>query len=385
MKDVSRRTILQMVPMALAAPLAAQSLDPSAKDQTPLVGLTRAAGEDRGVWIHPERYLTMRDPAQGRAAVRSMMARFANAGFNLILPWTVSGYLAAVEHAELQVAHPSASWDALGVIIEEATAQKMNVDLWYAFTEYRGPQSPEFDPSYGGDLSWRAINLDKFKNGKDEVDGAWNVCPMHAPARLWQMGLLDRALKRYPKMRGIQIEEPGYDTREYCLCALCRSLFEQVHGRKLEENLQSQQAEDLKTIGNSAFVQELREYLRSQHSNMVYTINGGHDWRRDRKRGRDWGRWAQAGWIDAFIPQVYEENVEAFRHNLHTTIEDIGHGCAVQAGLALAWSEGKNTIEMLVRQIDAARELGAKGILLFHGAAFSDDDLKALAKGPFRS
>lgn len=381
---VSRRRILQMVPAALAAQTAARALA-ATSDSVPsaAVGLTHASGEDRGIWIHPERSLITRDAKQGRILVHDMVSRYVDAGFNLLMPWTVSGYLMAVENASLQDAHPSASWDALAVLLEEADAQKVNVDIWYSFSEYRGPKSPEFDPKYGGDQAWRAIHSDKFKTGKDEADGAWNVCVQHAAARRWQLELLDRALKRYPTARGLQIEEPGYDSGQYCLCALCRRLFNEIHGIPLEEHLQSQQAQDLKTIGNSAFVWELREYLRAKHPQMTFTVNGGSDWRRDRRRGRDWGRWALSGWMDAFIPQVYEENIESFRRQLHRTIDDLGSACAVQAGLALAWSEGKNDIATVMRQIDAAREIGAKGILLFHGAAFTDADLKQLQKGPF--
>jgi len=386
MISISRRRLMQMVPAVFASeatpPLLQAQQPPTAAMP---IGLTHAGGEDRGVWIHPERYLTTRDDREGRAQVRTMVNRYVDAGFNLLLPWTVSGYLAAVEDPRLQQAHPSASWDALGVLLEEAQAQKINVDIWYSYTEYRGPKSPEFDPAFGGDPAWRAIHSEKFKSGKDEADGAWNLCPIHAPARRWQLDLLGRALKRYSSARGVQIEEPGYDTGEYCLCALCRNLFQQIHGLPLEQHLQSQQAQDLKTIGNSAFVWELREFLGSQHPQMLYTINGGADWRRDRRRGRDWGRWALSGWMDAFIPQVYEENVEAFRRNLQRTIDDLGRACPVQAGIALVWSEGKNDIGMVIRQMDAARELGAKGILLFHGAAFSDADLAQLRKGPFRT
>ena len=146
---VSRRRILQMVPAALAAQTAARALA-ATSDSVPsaAVGLTHASGEDRGIWIHPERSLITRDAKQGRILVHDMVSRYVDAGFNLLMPWTVSGYLMAVENASLQDAHPSASWDALAVLLEEADAQKVNVDIWYSFSEYRGPKSPEFDPKY---------------------------------------------------------------------------------------------------------------------------------------------------------------------------------------------------------------------------------------------
>jgi uncharacterized lipoprotein YddW (UPF0748 family) len=162
-------------------------------------------------------------------------------------------------------------------------------------------------------------------------------------------------------------------------------LFKEIHGLPLAEHLQSQQAQDLKTIGNSAFAWELREELQSKAPGIVYSMNGGNDWREDRVQGRDWGRWALSGWIDSFVPQVYEEKMDAFRKQLQITLDDIGAACPVHAGIALAWSGGKNDIGTVLRQIDLARDMGSQGIVLFHGAAFSDDDLKALRQGPFRN
>jgi hypothetical protein len=52
--------------------------------------------------------------------------------------------------------------------------------------------------------------------------------------------------------------------------------------------------------------------------------------------------------------------------------------------MALASSSGNTTIEQICLQIDAARDLGAPGVALFHGAAFSDSQLKVLKNGPFK-
>ncbi len=373
-----------MLPAAAAVQMALPAVAQGVQCAKP--ALSRAThAEDRGVWIHPERYFTTSDGKAGREQVRAMVRRYADAGFNLLLPWTVSGYLAALDDPRLQARHPSATWDALGAIIDEAAVQGMGVDLWYSFTDYRGPASPEFDAAYGGNPAWRALSGARARTGKDEGDGAWVVCPQHVEARQWQHKLLMRTLKRYPKVRGLHIEEPGYGTKDYCLCELCVRLFKEIHGLPLAEHLQSQQAQDLKTIGNSAFAWELREELQSKAPGIVYSMNGGNDWREDRVQGRDWGRWALSGWIDSFVPQVYEEKMDAFRKQLQITLDDIGAACPVHAGIALAWSGGKNDIGTVLRQIDLARDMGSQGIVLFHGAAFSDDDLKALRQGPFRN
>ena len=131
-------------------------------------------------------------------------------------------------------------------------------------------------------------------------------------------------------------------------------------------------------------MEEIRAQLAERHPKMLLSANGGYDWRHDRIRGRDWGRWGNAGWLRYFVPQVYVFDVATFREQLALTMDDIGRYCPVYAGMALDSSSGKNTIEQIVLQIEAAREMGAPGVALFHGAAFTDQHLQILKDGPFK-
>jgi hypothetical protein len=221
------------------------------------------------------------------------------------------------------------------------------------------------------------------RTGKVSTERHDTVCPQHFQARAWQQGLLDRTISRYPKLRGLHIEEPGYTTKDYCVCDLCQAVFLQLHGRALAPNLATQVAEDFRTIGTSAFMEELNEQLQAKHPAIVFSANGGPDWRHDRLRGRDWGRWGLSGWLRYYASQVYESDTATFKDRLGVTLSDIGSACPVLAGIALAWSEGSNTIDEVVRQIQVSRELGAPGFALFHGAAFSDENLRTLKAGVF--
>ena len=394
--NISRRNLLRLVPSAAAAatfgygtlgPVSAE-----AQQRTNLLAtvefprMPRPKREIRGIWIHPERYFSA-DGNEGRRQVRAMVDRYVRANFNLILPWTVSEYLQALTTPEYQQAHPTARWDSLGVLIEESEKVGLEVDLWYSFTDYRDPKSPEFDPALGGDLGWSARRLDEVapdsKTGRISPPRYDTVCPQHYKARAWQQRQLATVFDRYPKLHGLHIEEPGYTTRDYCLCDLCRSLFETINGKDLLKEQGSQQAEDLRTIGTNAFFDELRAQLVKTHPQLILSANGGPDWRHDRLRGRDWGRWGMSGWPNYYASQVYEQTTPRFRDRLALTINDIGVSCPVVAGIALDWSEGKNTIDEVLRQIEVSRQLGASGVALFHGAAFKAEDLAKLRSGPF--
>ena len=117
------------------------------------------------MWIHPEQH-TAAGEKEGKAQIKATVERYARANFNLLLPWTVSGYLAALDHPEYRKDHPTAEWDYLGVLIDEATKLGLDVDLWYSFTDYRDPKSPEFNPAIGGSPEWMAKRLDEVMPGQ---------------------------------------------------------------------------------------------------------------------------------------------------------------------------------------------------------------------------
>ncbi len=373
-----------------ALPAAAQNSGLAGAAKPPMTQVLRAprpSKEVRAIWIHPEQH-TDADEKTGKAQIKATVDRYARANFTLLLPWTVAGYLAALDHSEYRKDHPTAEWDWLGYLIEEASKAGLDVDLWYSFTDYRDPKSPEFNPAIGGNSEWMAKRLDEVVPAqtmmKLDARRVENVCPQHYQARAWMQAQLERAFVRYPKLNGLHLEEPGYGTKGYCVCALCQSIYSQLHGKKLTDMLDTQTAEDFRTIGPSAFVEEVRDQLAQRHPKMMLSANGGYDWRHDRIRGRDWGRWGQSGWLRYFIPQVYQSQIGIFREQLALTLDDIGESCPVYAGIALDSTSGKNTIQGVVEQIEAAREMGAPGVSLFHGAAFTDEHMDALRSGPFK-
>src|SRR5437867_1902570 len=110
--------------------------------------------EARGVWLHLSGFSA--DAVQGKREVHQMVERLAKANFNFIMPWVLSEYAAALTDTNYQSAARTAKWDALGELAREAARGGMQVHLWYSFTHYKSPQSPDFNPSHGGSPSWAA-------------------------------------------------------------------------------------------------------------------------------------------------------------------------------------------------------------------------------------
>src|SRR5215472_6790678 len=224
MSQHSRRDLLAGVPASLSAAAL-------------LRGGAAAPGiEARAVWLHLNN-LFEADPVQGKEQVGRTVRKLAEHNFNLVLPWVTSDYFVALDDSKYREKNRSAAWDSLGVLIEECARAGLSVEIWYAFTEYRNAKSSDYDPRVGGDPKWAALRINEYR--PDPQTGLiaprkWeDVCPQHPEARKWQLRHLVKVLQRYPKLRGIHIEEPGYTYRGNCLCSLCMEIFPKIYAGPL--------------------------------------------------------------------------------------------------------------------------------------------------------
>lgn len=340
--------------------------------------------EVRAVWMHPE-LLFSADPETGRQEVRRFVERVANANFNLIFPWVRSEYVAALTDENYQKSMPIAKWDALGELIKVAHEKGLQVHLWYSFTNYKSRGSPEFNPKHGGSLQWAARRIDELVpdkvTNKITPRRMTDVCPLHSEAREWELNLIEKILDRYPLLSGVHIEEPGYRYNDDCVCDLCLQEFKSIYGFDETKDVSGPQAEDLKSLGTSEFMRKLHESLRKRNPKLVLSTNGSFSWKSDRQLGRDWKHWAQLGWLDSYAAQIYTADITTFQTRTQTVISDLGKYCSVLIGIDV---RGKNTVEVVLKEVDVARQLGAKGFVFFRGDVLTDEYLSALKAGPFK-
>jgi uncharacterized lipoprotein YddW (UPF0748 family) len=343
------------------------------------VSESKAPQEARGVWLHLSDFSA--DPGQGKREVREVVERLANANFNFIMPWVLSEYAAALTDTNYEGSAPTAKWDALGELTQAAVGRGLQVHLWYSFTYYKSPQSPDFNPQHGGNPSWAAWSLPDYQR---HTNGMTDVCPLHPEARKWEIRLIESLLKRYTNISGIHIEEPGYGYPKNCLCELCRSVFKELHGQDLETIVGSSQAEDLRCVGTTEVIRELRERLGRMNPKPVLSVNGGSSWRNDRSLGRDWKRWAELGWLDFYAAQNYSPDLVQFSSMTRRILGDLGSQCDVFIGIGIKWSGGSTPLPVVLKQIEEARAQRVAGILFFSAKTLTQEYLDAFKAGPFK-
>ncbi len=94
------------------------------------------------------------------------------------------------------------------------------------------------------------------------------------------------------------------------------------------------------------------------------------------------------GWLDYYAAQVYTPNVEEFRNRLSMVVKDVGRDGPVAAGVGIKWSghpDRNIPTETVLREIELAREIGARGQVLFNAGDIDHGMVEALRSGPYRS
>lgn len=335
--------------------------------------------EARGVWLHLTDFSA--DPDEGKKQVQQVVERLANANFNLIMPWVLSEYAAALTDTNYLSAAPTAKWDSLGEVVREAHRRGIQTHIWYSFTYYKSGNSPEFDPKHGGDPKWAAWSLGSFQKKENAIT---DLCPLHPEARQWELKLIESLLDRYTNVFGIHIEEPGFGYPKSCVCELSRSVFKSIHGKDLETMIDSPRAEDFRCMATTEFIRELRERVNQRQPKPILSVNGGPLWRGDRTLGRDWKHWAELGWLDYYAAQIYSAQFEAFSSYAKTVLNDMSAHCPVFVGIGVKWSGGETALPVVLKQVEEARARGSKGILFFSAKHLTDEYLNALKAGPFK-
>jgi uncharacterized lipoprotein YddW (UPF0748 family) len=413
--EESRREFLLR---CLATGLAAAGLGQGCSDPTG-AGPGPSAGEVRAVWLalfSPRDMFCDDGQANGvptPSGVERVIGIIADSGFNTLFLQVDSWYAYSLLHPDYEPRNPLARFDAMGEILRVAARKGIDVHFNYPLVNVRNnPRLPGIAPDFltacGGNPEWRAWYLDETGQ---MVESQSNVCPSRPETRQWEVDLLGRLLDRYPQLTHFQFEEPGYDTKAFCVCAECRRQYAARYGGDLIAQVQAEAALEqcpdpacagraaaLKCAHLTTLLQQVRVRLGGRAFSYSATIS--YDRWHDRQLGRDWVRWARLGWLHSVAPMIYISDTAMFRDGLENGVmAQLDPACTVCAGIGVHFSgslapppgqiaPNVNSAAEVVRQIEVAREVARNtgrvdGVALFVGEflrpAFRDQGIQLLA------
>lgn len=344
--------------------------------------------EFRGLWVVATE-LTTPDK------VREVVRRAKQHGFNaLIVQVRMRGdalYRSDLVPRSELLDGQDASFDPLQLVLDEATPAGIEVHAWMnAFKTWSRPTPPR------SPLHVRNSRPDWFLRGgdgkihgletKDAVGAYFEegvfISPAHLEARRHLVAVYRELVERYD-VAGIHFDyirqpartgpfAPGAD---YSPATVQR--FRAETGREPAEHtpVWDQWRQDQVT----ALVRDVHREIKrlKPHVKISAAVMAVADIARGRSF-TDYRSWLKEGILDFVVPMDYTRNLDDAAHYAAVALRAGGPG-RVYVGLAAYLNQPAE----LLRQIEAVRALGAKGIVLFSYASLDDAYYAALTNGAF--
>lgn len=320
----------------------------------------RAATPECGlaVWSHHVRDFGREDEIEKHAE------RVARAGFDILIP-CVKNPPGAVDFltdlADVDPEYPD--WDPLKLLIEACRERGVKVHPWFCvFPE--GERSrllrehPEFAAELGGTRRW--------------------ACACREEVQDYVFELYKGLALRY-RPAGLHLDY--IRTGGVCRCAFCR---EEMARQGVDiEKVQRKDPDfekwtDWRVSKITGFVRRTAELTAAEGMELSAAVFAGYP---DciAGQGQDWVEWAEEGLVDFLFPMNYTNSLRAAVARTVSHVALVRDRVPVWEGLGKASSASGLTTEALTAQVRGTLRAGAKGVVLFHYRAVTEEDIKAIS------
>lgn len=274
--------------------------------------------------------------------------------------------------------------DVLREIIEAAHARKMRVWAWFEFgfsSSYREPD--------GGHIlrrkpAWAA--RDQHGNLVAKNSFQW-MNAFHPEAQGFMLSLLKEVAEKY-EVDGIQGDDrlpanpniAGYD--DYT-----RSTYAREHdGQQPPVDCLDSKWIDWRATRLNDFAKRMHDEIKRINPRItVAAAPSVYPWSKQEYL-QDWPTWVANGWVDVVSPQIYRDNLPAYRHELARIMSSQVSAdklSCVAPGILVRTADGYRTSADFIRQmISENRRRNINGEILFYDAGLIDhrDAIAALYK-----
>src|SRR6266567_3132567 len=357
------------------------------------------AGEVRALWV-------VRTTLTSTEKIRRMVESAKAAGFNTIIV-QVRGrgdayYRSRWEPRAVELKDQPPDFDPLQVVLAEARPRGLKVHTWINTSLLANLDALPVDPRhvynahpewlavphavaaelYGmspRDPGYRARIVEWSKANRAELEGIYTG-PANPKVREHLYRIWMDILKRYDvdgmHFDYVRLASPDFDYSRTSLERFRKWLEPQLSASERRQLRQSLKQNPLAAA--DAFKEKFGDFQREQITTLVERIYRGvkkrkpdvtvsaavfaNDENAYTRRFQDWRRWLAKGILDVACPMAYSTDTAVFRKQIEVASTSAhGAGRRVWAGIGAY----RIPVESTVEKINAARALGADGIILF--------------------
>lgn len=340
--------------------------------------------EGRGVWHRPKE--------KNREEIRAFLQKYSAAGFNMIFLETIwrgetiyPGFITS-QHADFS------GFDPLRMYIDEGKKFGMEIHAWIHtfFVGYVGAAADSgTGPILRAHPEWQIVKRNGGRISSAEP-GYLFVNPANPEVQDYIASLYKEVRTLYPDLAGIQMDYIRYpvnvpleESSDYS--DLSRTEFEKISGvdpLTIDPAAQPEQWEAWRQWREQVVTNFVRR-IRWENPEVLLSADIFPDIEEAHKtKMQNWGEWATKGYVNFLAPMAYSVNTDWVGESVAKMRSVVGDRFPLYVGLAPFL---KLSPSMLLQQIERCRSLNVGGVILFAAASISDEQLRLLSVGPFRT
>ena len=328
-------------------------------------------GEMRAVWSHSPFNVKDWD-----AACRHLKRN----GFNAVILNLCNAAIAYYPSKYLRQ-HPRAEeeGDQILRVLEACRANGIELHVWRVNWNAGGDAERIAEMQRGGIA---AMSI-------DGTPGGW-LCASRPENQQHEVDTMLEIVRNYD-VDGIHFDYIRYHNSKYCYCDHCRETFEKQLGRKLttwpadvlEQGETRERWLEFRREQINTVVRRVSEEARALKPGIKISAAVFGEWAASRiSIGQDAKLWVDEGWLDFVCPMDYTNSTDYLERLTSAQVEAVRGQCPLYIGIG-AWRH--ESVATLADQIQASRELGADGFVLFsYEAGDTDEFITQIGKGQTR-
>ena len=319
----------------------------------------------KGVWLH------WIDRLGGREGIDRFVNRYADAGFDLLIP-CVKQVNGIVEfHSRRAVIRPVfRKWDPLEYMAAAARKAGIGLHAWFCVCpEGAAGNLLKDNPQYTA----------RMPNGRRaKCHSGFFTCLARPQVRDYHYRLMAEVADRYD-VDGIHLDyiRTGEDA---CYCEVCLAAWKKFTGKAFDKDARKK-PDTLKwtrwRIGNvTKLVARIARRCHATGKQVSAAVYSSYP-ATLASQSQDFPGWARAGHVDLVIPMNYTRDPETMMGWTRSHAANLDGAAELWEGLCPA---AIRSTAGLIKQVRLVKDHGVKGVCLFEHKYVTDKDLKALAK-----